>query len=97
MKIGVVIPAYNAERFVADSLGSLQAQTCAEWEAYVMDDGSRDGTLAAVRAFAAKDPRIHVWSRENRGLVATMNELLDRLDDSVDRVAFLDIDELKLK
>ena len=93
MKIGVVIPAYNAERFVADSLGSLQAQTCAEWEAYVMDDGSRDGTLAAVRAFAAEDPRIHVWSRENRGLVATMNELLDRLDDSVDRVAFLDIDD----
>ena len=93
MKIGVVIPAYNAERFVADSLGSLQAQTCADWEAYVMDDGSRDGTLAAVRAFAAEDPRIHVWSRENRGLVATMNELLDRLDDSVDRVAFLDIDD----
>ena len=77
MKIGVVIPAYNAERFVADSLGSLRAQTCADWEAYVMDDGSRDGTLAAVRAFAAEDPRIHVWSRENRGLVATMNELLD--------------------
>ena len=60
MKIGVVIPASNAERFVADSLGSLRAQTCADWEAYVMDDGSRDGTLAAVRAFAAEDPRIHV-------------------------------------
>lgn len=93
MKIGVIIPAYNAERYVADSLGSLKAQTCGDWEAYVMDDGSRDGTLSAVRAFAAEDPRIHVWSRENRGLVATMNELLDRLDDSVDHVAFLDIDD----
>ena len=93
MKIGVVIPAYNGERYVADCLGSLQAQTHADWEAYVMDDGSRDGTLAALRAFAEGDPRIRVWSRENRGLVATMNELLGRLDDSVELVAFLDVDD----
>ncbi len=93
MKVGVVIPAYNGERYVADCIGSLKAQTHADWEAYVMDDGSRDGTLAALRAFAAADPRIRVWHQENRGLVATMNALLDRLDDSVELVAFLDIDD----
>ena len=93
MKTGVVIPAYNGERYVADCLGSLQAQTNADWEAYIMDDGSRDGTLDALRAFAERDGRIHVWSQENRGLVATMNALLDRLDDSVELVAFLDIDD----
>ena len=47
MRIGVVIPAYNGEKYVADCLGSLMAQTHADWQAYVMDDGSRDGTLAA--------------------------------------------------
>lgn len=93
MKVGVIIPAYNGARYVGDCLRSLQAQTHADWEAYVMDDGSTDGTLAALRAFAAADPRIRVWSRENRGLVATMNELLDRLDDSVGLVSFLDIDD----
>ena len=93
MKIGVVIPAYNGERYVADCLGSLRAQTHEDWEAYVMDDGSRDGTLAAVRAFAESDPRIRVWHQENRGLVATMNSLLDRLGDAVRLVAFLDIDD----
>lgn len=93
MKVGVVIPAYNGERYVADCLGSLQAQTHADWEAYVMDDGSSDGTLAAVRAYAERDARIRVWSQENRGLVATMNTLLDLLDDSVELVAFLDIDD----
>ena len=93
MKIGVVIPAYNGERYVADCLGSLKAQTHADWEAYVMDDGSRDGTLAAVRAFAEADPRIRVWHQENCGLVATMNALLDRLDDSVELVSFLDVDD----
>ena len=93
MKVGVVIPAYNGERYVADCLGSLRAQTHADWEAYVMDDGSRDGTLAAARAFAEADPRIRVWHQENSGLVATMNTLLDRLDGSVELVAFLDIDD----
>jgi len=93
MRIGVIIPAYNGERYVADCLGSLQAQTHADWQAYVMDDGSRDGTLAAVKAFAAADPRIRVWHQENRGLVATMNALLDRLEESVEAVTFQDIDD----
>ena len=93
MKVGVVIPAYNGERYVADCLGSLKAQTHADWEAYVMDDGSRDGTLAAVKRVAEADPRIRVWHQENAGLVATMNALLDRLDASVELVAFLDVDD----
>jgi glycosyltransferase involved in cell wall biosynthesis len=93
MKIGVVIPAYNGERYVADCIGSLLAQTHEDWEAYVMDDGSRDGTLAALKEFAERDGRINVWSQPNHGLVPTMNTLLDRLDDSIELVAFLDIDD----
>ena len=93
MKIAVVIPAFNGERYVADCIASLQAETHSDWEAYVMDDGSSDGTLAAVQSFAAADPRIHVWRQENRGLVATMNALLDKIDDSADFMAFLDIDD----
>ena len=93
MKIGVVIPAYNAERYAAECLDSLIAQTHSEWEAYIMDDGSTDGTLSILRAYAGRDARFRVWHQENKGLVATMNTLLDRLDPSVELVAFLDIDD----
>ena len=93
MKTGVVIPAHNGEKYVSDCLESLLAQTHRDWEAYVMDDGSSDGTFAALRAFADRDPRIRVWSQENRGLVATMNTLLDRLDASVETLSFIDIDD----
>ena len=94
MKIGVIIPAYNAERYVADCLDSILAQTHRDFEVYVMDDGSTDGTGDAIRAYAARDPRIRVWRQENRSLVvATMNALLDRLDPSVEAVSFVDIDD----
>ena len=93
MKIAVVIPAFNGERYVADCIGSLQVQTHRDWEAYVMDDGSKDGTFAAVQSFAAADRRIRVWRQENRGLVATMNALMDKIDGSADFLAFLDIDD----
>ena len=93
MKIGVVIPAYDAERYVADCLDSLLAQTHGDFVAYVMDDGSRDGTRAAIQAYCARDARIRLWHQENRGLVRTMNALLDRLDDDIEAVAFLDIDD----
>jgi len=93
VKVAVVIPAYNGEKYVADCIGSLQAQTHRDWAAYVMDDGSSDGTYDAVKSFAAADTRIRVWRQENRGLVATMNALLDKIDDAADFLAFLDIDD----
>ncbi len=93
MRIGVVIPAYNAERYVADCLDSLLAQTHGDFVAYVMDDGSRDGTRAAIRAYCDRDSRIRLWHQANCGLVRTMNALLDRLDDDIEAVAFLDIDD----
>jgi len=92
MKIAVIIPAYNAERYVSDCLESLQAQTHKDWVAYVMDDGSRDGTAAAIEVFAARDPRIRLWRQENRGLVPTMNTLMDKVGDE-EALAFLDIDD----
>ena len=92
MKVAVVIPAYNAERYVSDCLGSLQAQTHGDWIAYVMDDGSRDGTAAMIAAIAAHDSRIRLWRQENRGLVSTMNTLLDKIEDE-EALAFLDIDD----
>ncbi|NYZ16660.1 glycosyltransferase family 2 protein [Azospirillum sp. RWY-5-1] len=71
----VVIPAYNAERFIGDALHSLIAQNVADWECVVVDDGSSDGT--AERAAATGDPRIRVVRQANGGVSAARNRGLE--------------------
>lgn len=93
MKIGVVIPAYNAEKYLRACLDSVLSQTVSDLGVYAMDDGSSDRTADILAEYAAKDPRVKCWRQSNRGLVATMNALLDRLDDDVELVSFVDSDD----
>jgi glycosyltransferase involved in cell wall biosynthesis len=74
-RISICIPAYRAERFLAETLASVRAQTFADWELIVTEDGSRDGTETIVRAFAASVPQSVRYTRHdpNRGLPATRN------------------------
>ena len=69
----VVIPAYNHERFIGEALASLQAQTLADFEVVVVDDGSSDGTAAVAQAVAREDQRIRVVAQANRGSHAAIN------------------------
>jgi len=56
--ISVVIPAYNRAATITDCLRSVQAQTYQNWEAFVVDDGSRDGTPEVIERLAGEDSRI---------------------------------------
>jgi len=67
----IVVPAYNAGRFLGAALRSLQAQTRGDWEAFVVDDGSTDNT--AQVALGANDARIHLLQQPNRGVSAARN------------------------
>jgi glycosyltransferase involved in cell wall biosynthesis len=89
----VVVTAYNEERLIAAALASVLAQTHGDFELIVVDDGSSDGTLAAVAPFEA-DPRVRVISQENKGLSAARNTGIEA--SRSDRVAFLDSDDLWL-
>ncbi|HET7061827.1 MAG TPA: glycosyltransferase family A protein [Nitrosospira sp.] len=72
--VSVVIPTYDQMRFIVRALDSLQAQTLNDWEAIVIDDGSRDGTAEAVSSYLG-DVRIHYYQTpENRGLGHALNE-----------------------
>lgn len=74
--ISVVLPVYNGEKYLAEAIESILAQTFSDFELIVINDGSTDGTLAILQNYQA-DSRIRLFSRENKGLVATLNEGID--------------------
>lgn len=69
----IIIPCYNAEATILDTLGSLIAQTETEWEAICVDDGSTDGTAALIRSAAAYDSRIRLVRNTGKGPSAARN------------------------
>ena len=71
--VSVVIPAYNYGRYIAETLRSVQAQTLADWECIVVDDGSTDDTATVADRLAADDPRIRIIRQVNRGQPAARN------------------------
>jgi glycosyltransferase involved in cell wall biosynthesis len=75
--VSVVIPVYNTERYIVDTVNSILDQTFADFELIILDDGSKDQTPAILRELATKDSRIRLIVRENRGIVRTRNELLE--------------------
>lgn len=92
--VSICVPAYNAERFLAETLGSVRAQTCPDWELVVTEDGSRDRTAAIVHEFAASVPQPVRYTRHepNRGLPATRNAGIEAA--RADWIALLDADDL---
>jgi glycosyltransferase involved in cell wall biosynthesis len=94
MKFSVLIAAYRAAPYLPAALATLALQTDRDWELVVVEDGSRDGTEAIVRSFAARHPSHHVVydnPGENHGVAATRNRLLTLAQG--DLIAFLDSDD----
>lgn len=72
-KVSVLMTVYNDERFVASAIDSILAQTLADFEFIIVNDGSTDGTEEIVRGYAARDPRICVFAQANAGTTAASN------------------------
>lgn len=70
----VVLPVYNAGKYLPGAIESVLRQTYSDFELLLLNDGSTDGSLHVLEVFAAQDPRCHVHSWPNRGLIATLNE-----------------------
>lgn len=69
----IVVPAYDAEATLAETLDAVIAQTADDWECVVVDDGSADGTLTLAHEYSAREPRICVISQGNRGTGGAYN------------------------
>lgn len=75
--ISVVLPAFNAEKYVCEAVQSIIAQSFTNFELIIINDGSTDGTWAILEALRKRDSRIILISRENKGLVESLNEGVD--------------------
>jgi glycosyltransferase involved in cell wall biosynthesis len=88
-RVTVVVPTYQGEAFVRDTLDSVLAQTYRDFEVVVCDDGSRDGTLSVLRSYG---DRLRVVTQENRGVAAARNHAASVARGELP--AFLDHDDL---
>ena len=92
MMISVVMPVYNAERFIRFALDSVVRQTYSDWECICVDDGSTDGSGAVLDEYAAKDERFRVVHQANGGEGPARNAGMDLASGEI--VAFLDSDDV---
>lgn len=65
--VSVIMPSYNAEKYIKEAIESVIAQTYTNWELFVIDDGSTDGSGTILDGYACSDDRIHVFHQENSG------------------------------
>ncbi len=91
-KVSIVMPAYNAGQYIAETIASVQAQTMTDWELVITDDGSTDQTAAVVEALAAADPRIRLYRQQNGRQGKARNLALKHTKAAW--IAFLDADDL---
>ena len=72
-RFSVVVPAYQAEATLSETLDAILAQGVSDWECAVVDDGSTDRTLAIATAYAQRDPRFRVIHQSNQGTAGAYN------------------------
>ena len=91
--ISVIMPAYNAEKYIREAIDSILAQTFTDFEFIIIDDGSKDYTTAIVQSYS--DSRIRFYQNErNVGVAATLNRGLDLAQGEY--IARMDADDISL-
>ena len=91
--VSIIMPSYNAEKFIRESINSVLAQTYQNWELLITDDVSKDNTVSIVKQYAKNEPRIQLVEKTNNGGAGVAR------NDSILRakgryIAFLDSDDL---
>jgi len=90
--VSIIVPCFQQEQFIAEALGSIQAQTYPNWECIVVDDGSTDSSRRIIQGFAARDERIRYIYQENSGVSAARNHGFSQARGEF--INFLDGDDL---
>lgn len=89
--VSVIVPVYDLETLLPKCVDSILGQTYRNFELLLVDDGSRDGSLALCRKYAEADDRVRVFTKENGGQGTARNLALDHMQG--DFIAFVDADD----
>lgn len=93
-KISVILPVYNASKYLIKALESLSNQTFNDFEIITINDGSTDNSLELLEEYAKKEPRLRIISRENKGITRSLNEGIDLAKGEY--IARMDSDDISL-
>ena len=91
IKVSVIIPVYDAEKYLRQCLDTVVNQTLKDIEIILIDDGSTDNSLSICREYAKKDKRIQVYTQKNCGAGATRNRGIEIAKGEY--LSFLDADD----
>lgn len=94
-KVSIIIPVYNAKKYIGRSLTSICSQTHQNLEVILIDDGSTDGSLKICQSWAKQDERIFVYHQENAGVSEARNKGLELA--TGDYIMFVDADDWIMK
>ena len=89
-RISVIIPCYNSEKFIKETMDSVLSQTYRDFEVIVIDDGSKDKTREIIQSF--DDERIKYYYKKNGGMADARNEGIKLAKG--EHIAFLDHDDI---
>ena len=91
--VSIIMPSYNASRFIAESINSVLLQTYSDWELLIVDDCSRDNSVEIARKFVDIDERVKIFPLEqNVGAAAARNVAIEQAKGQY--IAFLDSDDV---
>lgn len=92
IKVSVVIPVYNTEKYVREAVESIMRQSLEELEIIIINDGSKDGSLHIAEELKSTDSRIQIYSQANRGLSMARNAGISHAHGKY--IYFMDSDDL---
>ena len=94
--VSVVLPAYNSEKYISETIESIISQTYQNWEALIIDDGSTDTTKSIIESYIAKDARIKYILLDNNSGGPARPRNIGITNASGEYIAFLDSDDIWL-
>ena len=107
MKFSVIIPCYNVEKYIENTVKTVLNQTYKDFEIILIDDGSKDSTLAILNHLKETDDKIKVFTQPNKGVSYTRNRGIDiakgeyiyflDADDEIKNTLFEEADKVLIK